>query len=306
MSHVDAEPAMPAERVLEVENLRIAFAAQSKTPIEVVRGVSFHIDRGETLALVGESGSGKSVTAMTLMRLTEHDGATITEGSIRLRGREGRVMEITRIPLDKMIDVRGADVSIVFQDPMSSLNPVFTVGEQICEAIVQHQGKSMREAEQIALKTLQLVRVPDAARRMKQYPHEFSGGMRQRVMIAMALSCKPSLLILDEPTTALDVTIQAQILDLVRSLQEEIGMSALFITHDMGVVAEVADRVCVMYNGALVEQGDVFSIFEAPRHEYTKALIAAVPQLGSMAETDMPAKFPLVEFSRNRNAGAGA
>ncbi|MBN7776343.1 ABC transporter ATP-binding protein [Nitratireductor aquimarinus] len=306
MSHVDAEPAMPAERVLEVENLRIAFAAQSKTPIEVVRGVSFHIDRGETLALVGESGSGKSVTAMTLMRLTEHDGATITEGSIRLRGREGRVMEITRIPLDKMIDVRGADVSIVFQDPMSSLNPVFTVGEQICEAIVQHQGKSTREAEQIALKTLQLVRVPDAARRMKQYPHEFSGGMRQRVMIAMALSCKPSLLILDEPTTALDVTIQAQILDLVRSLQEEIGMSALFITHDMGVVAEVADRVCVMYNGALVEQGDVFSIFEAPRHEYTKALIAAVPQLGSMAETDMPAKFPLVEFSRNRNAGVGA
>lgn len=293
------ENAFPRERVLQVEGLRVSFAADSGTPIEVVHGVSFHIDKGETLALVGESGSGKSVTAMTLMRLTEHDGARIEGGRILLSGGSGTTIDLTRLPLKKMIDIRGADISIVFQDPMSSLNPVFTVGEQICESIVQHQGKSMKEAQEIAFKTLQLVRVPDAARRMKQFPHEFSGGMRQRAMIAMALCCRPSLLILDEPTTALDVTIQAQILDLVRALQEEIGMSVLFITHDMGVVAEVADRVCVMFDGVLVEESDVFSIFEAPQHEYTKALIAAVPRLGSMADEDGPAKFPLVRMTRN-------
>ncbi|NUS69639.1 MAG: ABC transporter ATP-binding protein, partial [Ensifer adhaerens] len=196
--------------------------------------------------------------------------------------------------------LRGADISIVFQDPMSSLNPVFTVGDQIAEAVIHHQNKTPEEARQIALNTLKLVRVPDAERRLDQYPHQLSGGMRQRVMIAIALACRPSLMILDEPTTALDVTIQAQILDLVRALQREIGMSVLFITHDMGVVAEVADRVCVMLKGEIVETGSVYDIFAKPKHAYTRALISAVPRLGSMADKDAPEKFPLLVFEPER------
>jgi glutathione transport system ATP-binding protein len=190
-------------------------------------------------------------------------------------------------------------VSIVFQDPMSSLNPVFTIGDQISEAIIRHQRKSKYEAFEIALNSLKLVRVPDAEKRMKQFPHQLSGGMRQRVVIAIALCCRPALLIADEPTTALDVTIQAQILDLIRKLQQEIGMAVLFITHDMGVVAEIADRVCVMRFGEIVEEGSVFEIFEAPQHPYTRALITAVPQLGSMADKDFPEKFPMPETIEN-------
>jgi glutathione transport system ATP-binding protein len=233
---------------------------------------------------------------MTIMRLTEFDGARITGGRILMRMKDRSIVDLAKLP-DKSIEaLRGFELSIVFQDPMSSLNPVFTVADQIMEAVIRHQRKSAREARQIALNVLKLVRVPDAERRLDQYPHQLSGGMRQRVMIAMALACRPSLMILDEPTTALDVTIQAQILDLVRALQREIGMAVLFITHDMGVVAEIADRVCVMLKGEIVETGPVDEIFNTPKHRYTRALISAVPRLGSMADKDGPEKFPLLVY----------
>ncbi|WP_437378655.1 ABC transporter ATP-binding protein [Inquilinus limosus] len=288
---------MNDDRVLEVENLQVSFSLGGGETLHAVKGISFHIGRGETLALVGESGSGKSVTAMTIMRLAEYDGARLAGGSIRMRLAGGEVADLARLPQKLMKDVRGSDISMVFQDPMASLNPVFSIGFQIGEAIMRHQGKSAAEARTIALNALKLVRVPEAEKRLDQYPHHLSGGMRQRVMIAMALCCRPSLMILDEPTTALDVTIQAQILDLVRALQREIGMSVLFITHDMGVVAEMADRICVMLKGEIVETGTVYDVFETPRHAYTRALLAAVPRLGSMADKDEPERFPLVEMS---------
>lgn len=288
--------------ILSVEDLRVSFALTRTTRLDAVRGVTFQIRRGETLALVGESGSGKSVTAMTVMRLTEHDGARIDGGRVRMRMKSGKVEDLATLSETQIEDLRGSEISIVFQDPMSSLNPVFRVGDQIAEGIVRHQGKTRAEADGIALSMLKLVRVPDAERRLRQYPHQLSGGMRQRVMIAMALACRPSLMILDEPTTALDVTIQAQILDLVRNLQTEIGMSALFITHDMGVVAEIADRVCVMYKGEIIESGSVHDIFANPQHGYTRSLIAAVPRLGSMADTDQPEKFPLVAYTPEGDA----
>ncbi|CAN0581497.1 unnamed protein product, partial [Ectocarpus sp. 12 AP-2014] len=253
---MDSDP----DVILSVEDLRVSFQLTRTTRLDAVRGVSFQIRRGETLALVGESGSGKSVTAMTVMRLTEHDGARIDGGRVRMRMKSGQIEDLATLSEPRIEALRGYEISIVFQDPMSSLNPVFRVGDQIAEGIVRHQGKTRAQADAIALSMLQLVRVPDAERRLRQYPHQLSGGMRQRVMIAMALSCRPSLMILDEPTTALDVTIQAQILDLVRNLQSEIGMSALFITHDMGVVAEIADRVCVMYKGEIIESGPVDDI----------------------------------------------
>ncbi|WP_230983094.1 ABC transporter ATP-binding protein [Inquilinus limosus] len=286
---------MQDDRVLEVETLQVSFSLGGGETLRAVKGVSFHIGRGETLALVGESGSGKSVTAMTIMRLAEYDGAKLTGGSVRMRLRGGEVVDLARLPQKRMRSVRGSDISMVFQDPMASLNPVFSIGFQISEAIMRHQGKSAAEARAIALNALKLVRVPEAEKRLDQYPHHLSGGMRQRVMIAMALCCRPSLMILDEPTTALDVTIQAQILDLVRALQREIGMSVLFITHDMGVVAEMADRICVMLKGEIVETGTVYEVFETPRHAYTRALLAAVPRLGSMDGKDEPERFPLVE-----------
>ena len=286
---------MNANTIVDVKDLHVSFPLEQGKILNAVKGVSFQISEGKTLALVGESGSGKSVAAMTIMRLTEHDSAVIGGGKIDLRLRSGETVDVLSLPLAQMNDIRGADVSIVFQDPMSSLNPVFTIGDQISEAIVRHQNKTEKQAWGIALNALQLVRVPDAERRMKQYPHQLSGGMRQRVVIAIALCCRPSLLIADEPTTALDVTIQAQILDLIRNLQNEIGMAVLFITHDMGVVAEVADFVCVMKQGKIVEAGTVFDIFEAPKHPYTRALISAVPKLGSMIDKDHPEKFPVVE-----------
>jgi glutathione transport system ATP-binding protein len=285
------------DRVLEVENLQVSFSLGGGETLRAVKGVSFHIGRGETLALVGESGSGKSVTAMTIMRLAEYDGARLDGGSVRMRLAGGEVADLARLPQKRMRDVRGSDISMVFQDPMASLNPVFSIGFQIAEAIMRHQKKSAAEARAIALNALKLVRVPEAEKRLDQYPHHLSGGMRQRVMIAMALCCRPSLMILDEPTTALDVTIQAQILDLVRALQREIGMSVLFITHDMGVVAEMADRICVMLRGEIVETGTVYEVFETPLNAYTRALLAAVPRLGSMADKDEPERFPLVETS---------
>ena len=284
---------MRENRVIEVKELKVCFRLDKGVVVDAVRGVSFHIDKGETVALVGESGSGKSVTAMSLMRLIENAGGEIVGGDISLRGRSNNVVDIRSQTESAMQDIRGADVSMIFQEPMTSLNPVLPIGFQISEAIMRHQNKSKNKAMKIALETLRLVRVPEPESRLGQYPHNLSGGMRQRVMIAMALCCRPSLMIADEPTTALDVTIQAQILDLMKLLQEEIGMSVLFITHDMAVVAEVADRICVMFQGEIVEQGSVYEIFENPTHAYTRSLLAAVPRLGSMADKEHPEKFPI-------------
>ncbi|MCH2345336.1 MAG: ABC transporter ATP-binding protein [Pseudomonadales bacterium] len=284
---------MRENRVVEVKELKVCFRLDKGVVVDAVKGVSFHIDKGETVALVGESGSGKSVTAMSLMRLIENAGGEIVGGDISLRGRSNNVVDIHSQTESAMQDIRGADVSMIFQEPMTSLNPVLPIGFQISEAIMRHQNKSKNKAMKIALETLRLVRVPEPESRLGQYPHNLSGGMRQRVMIAMALCCRPSLMIADEPTTALDVTIQAQILDLMKLLQEEIGMSVLFITHDMAVVAEVADRICVMFQGEIVEQGSVYEIFENPTHAYTRSLLAAVPRLGSMAEKEHPEKFPI-------------
>ena len=284
---------MRENRVVEVKELKVCFRHDKGVVVDAVKGVSFHIDKGETVALVGESGSGKSVTAMSLMRLIENAGGEIVGGDISLRGRSNNVVDIHSQTESAMQDIRGADVSMIFQEPMTSLNPVLPIGFQISEAIMRHQNKSKNKAMKIALETLRLVRVPEPESRLGQYPHNLSGGMRQRVMIAMALCCRPSLMIADEPTTALDVTIQAQILDLMKLLQEEIGMSVLFITHDMAVVAEVADRICVMFQGEIVEQGSVYEIFENPTHAYTRSLLAAVPRLGSMADKEHPEKFPI-------------
>jgi glutathione transport system ATP-binding protein len=284
---------LPDSRVIDVRDLSVSCRSRSRT-IEAVRNIAFSVDRGETLAIVGESGSGKSVTSLALMRLVEHGGGRIVSGSIAFRRRNGQVLDLAKASSAAMRSVRGADIAMIFQEPMTSLNPVFTVGDQIAEAIALHQGKSRSEARAEALRLLDLVRIPESKRVFARYPHQLSGGMRQRVMIAMALSCKPALLIADEPTTALDVTIQAQILQLVRGLQDEMNMGVIFITHDMGVVAEVADRVLVMYRGEKVEEAPSDTLFHAPKHPYTKALLAAVPTLGAMHGTDRPAKFPIL------------
>jgi glutathione transport system ATP-binding protein len=291
---MNAPSPLPENRVIDVRDLSVSFRSRSRT-IEAVRNISFTVDRGETLAIVGESGSGKSVTSLALMRLVEHGGGRIVSGSIAFRRRNGQVLDLAKASSAAVRSVRGADIAMIFQEPMTSLNPVFTVGDQIAEAIALHQGKSHSEARAEALRLLDLVRIPESKRVFARYPHQLSGGMRQRVMIAMALSCKPALLIADEPTTALDVTIQAQILQLVRGLQDEMNMGVIFITHDMGVVAEVADRVLVMYRGEKVEEAHSDTLFHAPKHPYTKALLAAVPTLGAMRGTDRPAKFPILE-----------
>ncbi|MEE3650139.1 MULTISPECIES: glutathione ABC transporter ATP-binding protein GsiA [unclassified Brenneria] len=284
---------LPDDRVLAVRDLSVYFDQQGQRT-DAVRDLTFSVDRGETLAIVGESGSGKSVTSLALMRLIEQDGGVIPQGNMVFRRRNGQVLDLTTARQSLMRKLRGADLAMIFQEPMTSLNPVFSVGEQIAESIRLHQGMDHRAARREALRMLDLVRIPEARNVLDRYPHQLSGGMRQRVMIAMALSCKPSLLIADEPTTALDVTIQAQILQLIRVLQREMAMAVIFITHDMGVVAEVADRVLVMYRGENVETASVTDIFRAPRHRYTKALLAAVPKLGSMRGQPLPAKFPLL------------
>jgi glutathione transport system ATP-binding protein len=279
-----------AQRVLTVDNLGVTFTGSERT-VEAVRGLSFHVDKGETLAIVGESGSGKSVSSLAIMRLIEHGGGRIVSGDMQFQRRNNTGLDLVKAPQSTMRSIRGAEIAMIFQEPMTSLNPVFTVGEQIAESIRLHQRKSRAAASAEALRMLDMVRIPEAKRVLGRHPHQLSGGMRQRVMIAMALSCKPSLLIADEPTTALDVTIQAQILQLIRSLQEEMQMAVVFITHDMGVVAEIADRVVVMCRGEKVEENDVRSIFAAPVHPYTQSLLAAVPRLGAMTGTDTPSRF---------------
>ena len=286
--------------VVEVNDLKVQFQLKDKI-VKAVDGISFNIKKGETIAIVGESGSGKSVTALSLMRLTDYSGGRIVSGEINLQSKSNLNLNLTQLDQEKMRDIRGNDISMIFQEPMTSLNPVFTIGMQITETIIKHQGKTKKEAFEIALEMIKLVRIPEPEKRLKQYPHELSGGMRQRVMIAMALSCKPSLLIADEPTTALDVTIQAQILDLIKMLQKDIGMSVMFITHDMGVVAEVADRVVVMFGGKKVEEGTAIEIFQNPKHPYTKSLLAAVPKLGSMIGKKLPAKFVNLNLKSSNN-----
>ncbi|VEI66873.1 Glutathione import ATP-binding protein GsiA [Serratia quinivorans] len=289
---------LPPQRVLSVRDLSVQFQQQGET-LDAVRNLSFDLDRGETLAIVGESGSGKSVTSLALMRLVEQGGGNIVSGTMPFRRRNGEVLDLARAHQGTLRRVRGADMAMIFQEPMTSLNPVFPVGEQIAESLRLHQAMDHRAAKQAALQMLDLVRIPEAKDVLNRYPHQLSGGMRQRVMIAMALSCKPALLIADEPTTALDVTIQAQILQLIRVLQQEMQMGVIFITHDMGVVAEIADRVLVMRQGERVEQGPVRELFSAPQQPYTQALLAAVPKLGSMATQDFPAKFPLPNGADN-------
>ncbi|CPR19043.1 glutathione ABC transporter ATP-binding protein GsiA [Brenneria goodwinii] len=284
---------LPDEQVLSVRDLSVYFEQQGQRT-DAVRDLTFAVNRGETLAIVGESGSGKSVTSLALMRLVEQAGGVIHRGEMLLRKRDGQILNLRTTAQSQMRRLRGADMAMIFQEPMTSLNPVYPVGEQIAESIRLHQGKDHRAAKREALRMLDLVRIPEARNVLDRYPHQLSGGMRQRVMIAMALSCKPSLLIADEPTTALDVTIQAQILQLIRVLQREMDMAVIFITHDMGVVAEVADKVLVMYRGESVETATATEIFTAPRHHYTKALLAAVPKLGSMRGRPYPAKFPLL------------
>jgi peptide/nickel transport system ATP-binding protein len=242
-----------------------------------VREVTLSVKPGETVALVGESGSGKSVTSLATMGLLPRPAGRVSGGRILFRRRSGQTVDLARLPAAEMRDLRGAEIAMIFQEPMTSLNPVLTVGEQIAESVRLHMGLGRGAALKRAEEMLDLVEIPDARRRVHEYPHQMSGGMRQRVMIALAMSCNPSLLIADEPTTALDVTIQAQILALIDRLRREVGMGVLFITHNLGVVAEIADRVTVMYAGQVVESSAVRPLFRAPRHPYTRALLDCLP-----------------------------
>jgi peptide/nickel transport system ATP-binding protein/oligopeptide transport system ATP-binding protein len=263
-----------SEALLEVENLRTSFHLR-RGQMRAVDGVDFEVGRGRTLCVVGESGSGKSVTALSVMQLIEPPGRVEDGSSIRFEGRE-----LTALGDDQLRGIRGNEISMIFQEPMTSLNPARTVGNQIAEAVRLHRKVSAQAARERAVEMLRLVGVPSPETRADDYPHQLSGGMRQRVMIAMALACEPKLLIADEPTTALDVTIQAQILELIRELRSRLGMSMLLITHNLGVVAEMADDVAVMYAGRIVERGPVAEIFAQPQHPYTEALLRSVPVLG--------------------------
>ena len=262
-----------ATPVLDVKDLKTVFATRSGE-VHAVNSVSFHLRPGELLGVVGESGSGKSVTMMSLLGLLPSPPADVRQGTVMLGQRD-----LLKISDDELRDVRGREVGFVFQDPMTSLNPVFTVGFQIMEPLRRHMGMSKAQARTRAAELLDLVGIPDARRRLGDYPHQFSGGMRQRVMIAIALACDPKVLIADEPTTALDVTIQAQILELVKELRQKLGMAIIWITHDLGVIAGIADRVMVMYGGQVVEQGPVREVFANPAHPYTRALLRTMPKL---------------------------
>lgn len=297
---MNSSPSPHSKTVLDVKNLSVDFISPERT-VHAVKNLSFHVAQGETLAIVGESGSGKSVTSLSLMRLVENGGGTISQGEMWFTGRRQNTVDLARLHQKQLRAIRGADMAMIFQEPMTSLNPVFTVGEQIAESIRLHQGLSSTQAMAEALRMLDQVRIPEAKNVLTRYPHQLSGGMRQRVMIAMGLACKPSLLIADEPTTALDVTIQAQILQLIRELQKEMQMGVIFITHDMGVVAEVADRVLVMYKGEKVEEDISENIFTHPRHPYTKALLSAVPRLGAMNGKTYPERFDLLSMQTEQN-----
>ncbi|WP_348640978.1 ABC transporter ATP-binding protein [Mesorhizobium sp. B2-5-13] len=291
-----AEASFPSAMapILGVRDLSVSFGTENGV-VHAVRDVSFDLHPGETLALVGESGSGKSVTSLAIMRLTPTGSNVHFGGRVQLTTADGKQRSLLELPTDEMRQIRGNEIAMIFQEPMTSLNPVLTVGYQISEALVAHKGLTRSAATAETVRLLDKVRIPDARSRLNQYPHNFSGGMRQRVMIAMALACNPKVLIADEPTTALDVTIQAQILELIKSLQKEEGMAVLFITHDMGVVAEIAERTVVMYNGEAVESGETADIFARPRHPYTRALLSAVPKLGSMQGHGRPMRFPVVD-----------
>ncbi|MCF8484882.1 MAG: ABC transporter ATP-binding protein [Rhodobacteraceae bacterium] len=268
-----------AAPVLDVRGLKTVFRTRGGE-VHAVNSVSFHLDPGELLGVVGESGSGKSVTMMSLIGLLPSPPADVREGQVFLDGRD-----LLKISADELRDVRGAKIGFVFQDPMTSLNPVFTVGNQIMEPLVRHMGLTKKQARTRAAELLALVGIPDAEKRLDAYPHQFSGGMRQRVMIAIALACDPDVLIADEPTTALDVTIQAQILELVKGLRQKLGMAIVWITHDLGVIAGIADRVMVMYGGQVVEQAPVKELFANPRHPYTRALLKTIPSLTGERES---------------------
>jgi len=272
-----ATSAQTAAPLLQVRHLQTHFFTDAGV-VKSVEDVSFALNAGETLAVVGESGSGKSVTSLSIMGLIPNPPGRIVGGEILFRTREGPVVDLAKLPVKALRKLRGRDIAMIFQEPMTSLNPVFTVGDQIAEAAALHLDMNRADAMKRALEMLELVEIPAAKQRVNEYPHQLSGGMRQRVMIALALSCNPSLLIADEPTTALDVTIQAQILALLDKLRREIGMGVLFITHNLGVVAEIADRVVVMYSGRVVEEGDVRQLFKRPRHPYTRGLLECLPR----------------------------
>jgi oligopeptide transport system ATP-binding protein len=274
-----ADPSGDAGPLLAVDGLRVEFATEAGI-LTAVDGLSFTVDKGETLVIVGESGSGKSVTGLSLIRLVASPPGRISGGSIVFRDKAGRTRDLRTLGEAAMRDLRGNEIAMVFQEPMTSLNPVYTVGNQVIEAIRLHQGVGTRQARAHAVEMFELLGIPEPARRLGAFPHQLSGGMRQRVMIAMALCCRPALLIADEPTTALDVTIQAQILDLMRKLQRELGMAMIFITHNLGVAAEIADRILVMYAGRGVEYGPADAILAEPRMPYTIGLLNSVPRLG--------------------------
>ena len=288
-----AEP-LPASQddtrrpLVAIDGLQVEFKTDGGT-IVAVDGVSFSVNPGETVCLVGELGSGKSVTSLSLMRLVEFGGGRISGGKLKFTPRMGDLVDLAKASQDFMRELRGDQIGMIFQEPMTSLNPVFTVERQLVDGLKAHRGLKRDQARARALELLRGVRVPEPERRLKQYPHELSGGMRQRVVIAMAMACEPRLLIADEPTTALDVTIQAEILALIDRLKRENHMAVLFVTHDMAVVAQMADRVVVMYGGKIVEEGDVEAIFENPQADYTRMLLAAVPKLGEMRGTTAPA-----------------
>jgi oligopeptide transport system ATP-binding protein len=282
--HATLAPDRPAPSsakapLLAVSDLGVRFATR-RGPVRAVNGVSFNVAPGETLAIVGESGSGKSTTGLAIMGLVGAARSCTVSGEIALQTKDGQRRDLLKLPPTALRHIRGNDVAMIFQEPMSSLNPVYSIESQICEAIRLHQKVGARAARAEALDVVRLLGIANPARCLKSYPHQLSGGMRQRVMIAIALSCRPSLLIADEPTTALDVTIQAQILDLLKKLQQQTGMAMIFITHNLGVVSEIADRVLVMYGGKAVETGPVGDVFRAPRMPYTMALLQSLPRLG--------------------------
>ncbi|PJK15760.1 peptide ABC transporter ATP-binding protein [Chryseomicrobium excrementi] len=274
---------MSKDNVLEVRNLQTSFSTD-KGEVRAVDGVSFDVPKGKTIGIVGESGSGKSITSLSILRLLAENGK-IKGGEIRYKGED-----LTKVSEKRMRELRGNEISMIFQEPMTSLNPVYTVGQQISEALISHQGMNKKQAMVRSVELLKLVGIPSPEKRVKAYPFELSGGMRQRVMIAMSLACDPEILIADEPTTALDVTIQAQILELIKDLQERLGMSVIFITHDLGVVAETCDYVAVMYAGQVVEYSDIRTLFKQPKHPYSIGLLNSLPRHDIDQEKLMPIK----------------